>query len=93
MTWSSWVGKVGSLPQVLAGPILRATSTKSVTVWVATKSSTNVTLRVFDTANSNAEVLVGNRATVQLATNLHVCAVTVKTNAGTGDLAPGRVYS
>ena len=91
MVWTSWADRIDTLPQVLAGPILRRVEPGSVTVWVAMRTAFTVTLRVFDTGASDLEVMRGNRESLQLAPNLHVTAVTA--NALSGNLTPGEIYS
>ena len=45
---------VGSLPQILAGPIVRRVSKSNIAIWVALRNSASVTLEVIQPANPNA---------------------------------------
>ncbi len=76
------------LPLVLAGPILRRVTTKSVTVWVALKAGDEVTLSV--TPNGGT-AFSGKATPVKLGEKLYVVAVTA--NAGSDVLAPGAVHT
>lgn len=87
----------GRLPLVLCGPILRRTEPDAVTVWVATKQSRTVTLRVYSDApppfpTTLREELQGTRETVRLGQNLHVVAVTARPVEPGRVLAPGTLY-
>ncbi|WP_433280671.1 peptidoglycan-binding protein [Micromonospora sp. CA-244673] len=81
------------LPLVLCGPIVRRVDPTGVTVFVALRAESTVTLTVFALGAApgyarGATVGTGSRATVKLADRLHVAAVTV-----TGvTLAPGTLY-
>lgn len=74
MPWESLSKRIGSLPLVLAGPILRRTDEDFVTVWIALKQKRKVTLIVTDLAGRVR--LVGEADTTELGVNLHVVAVT-----------------
>lgn len=63
-------------PLVLAGPILRKVTTRSVTVWIATKEACVVKLKVLDVATG--EPPTAEKATIKLGTFLHMVAVTVR---------------
>src|SRR4051794_11432191 len=77
VAWTPLSSRLSALPVVLAGPILRRVEPGEVTVWVALKESHTLTLDVFEgTGGARMKVATGNRATVQLGTNLHVGAVT-----------------
>jgi hypothetical protein len=80
--------RLSSLPWVLAGPILRKVTSKSVTVWVALQEKATLTLSVTD--DKNSEVAVGTRDTVAVGASLHIGAVTANIKAD--DLKEGVVY-
>ena len=80
--------RLATLPWVLAGPILRKVTPKSVTVWVALQETATLTLSVTD--DTNKEVAVGTRNTVAVGANLHIAAVTARPTGA--DLKPGIVY-
>ncbi|HEY9880710.1 MAG TPA: PhoD-like phosphatase [Leptolyngbyaceae cyanobacterium] len=67
-------------PLILAGPILRRTEPKAVTVWLALQTACQVSLAVYQTAQKGTvltrKVLVGVGETVALGERLHVVAVT-----------------
>jgi hypothetical protein len=73
---------VGSLPQVLAGPIVRRVNKSNVAVWVALRNASSVTLEVIQPANPNAtpplpKISLSSTPvnTVQIGTALHVALV------------------
>lgn len=80
--------RLATLPWVLAGPILRRVTAKSVTVWVALQETATLTLSVTD--DTNQEVAVGARNTVAVGASLHIAAVTAHTTGA--DLKEGIVY-
>jgi hypothetical protein len=84
------------LPLILAGPILRRTTSDAVTVWVALKAACQVTLEVFATVDNGDRigslVLSGSRDTIALGTHLHIVAVTATADRGE-ILTADRVYA
>src|SRR5205085_338757 len=81
--------RLATLPWVLAGPILRKVTSKSVTVWVALKETATLVLSVTD--DNNKEVAVSTpRNTVAVGASLHIAAVTA--HATGADLKEGIVY-
>jgi len=90
MAWTSLRDSLNSKPRVLAGPILRKVTPKSVTVWLALRTPGSVTLSVQD--DQQNRVMQGTRKTVAIGKNLHVVAVTAKPVSLAGDLAEGIVY-
>lgn len=71
-----------SLPQVLAGPIVRRVSSTKVAVWVALRNQASVTLEVIQPANPNANPPLPKislnsapASTVQIGSALHVALV------------------
>jgi hypothetical protein len=72
MVWTSLGERLGSLPLVLAGPMLRKVTNRSVTVWVVTKHKCKVRLKVL----GNPGWAPAERPTVQLGLHLHMVAVT-----------------
>jgi hypothetical protein len=83
-------------PLILAGPILRHTSSTSVTVWFALKKPCRVTLEVYATAEDGnliaASILSGERSTIALGQYLHVVAVTATSPSG-DRLHSGQIYA
>jgi hypothetical protein len=75
-----------ALPLVLAGPIVRAVSQASATVWIATKEATPVNLHVFG-PGSSGEVLRGTQQTRPIGEHLHVAVVTA-TPVSAGNVLP-----
>jgi hypothetical protein len=88
--------RLGQLPLVLAGPILRHVGPQEVTVWIALQEARSVTLTVTEeTSGASKQVMAGSRQTVAIGDNLHVVAVTALPLPGqlAGDaLAPEVVY-
>jgi hypothetical protein len=84
------------LPLILAGPILRRTECDSVTVWVALKSSRQVTLNVYATDADGSIIktalLEGSRTTVAFGKHLHIIAITAKLLTSQ-QLEPGQIYA
>ncbi|MGB5961184.1 MAG: PhoD-like phosphatase [Coleofasciculaceae cyanobacterium] len=84
------------LPLILAGPILRHTECDSVTVWVALKSSRQVTLNVYATDDHGSIIktplLKGSRTTVAFGKHLHIVAVTAKP-INENQLEAGQIYA
>jgi hypothetical protein len=64
MPWTSLATTLGDKPLVLAGPILRKVTPKSVTVWLALRWSVGVKLMVFD--DQNAQRMEGTRRPVEI---------------------------
>src|SRR5262245_34001358 len=91
MAWTSLQNSLDSnpqdFPQVIAGPILRKVTPKSVTVWVATRTAARVELRVM---GATGQVADGAARTVAIGKNLHIVAVTARPSGG--DLTEGVVY-
>ncbi|MGZ5792895.1 MAG: DUF7800 domain-containing protein, partial [Croceibacterium sp.] len=69
MTWTTLASRLNDLPHVLAGPLLRQVTPKSVTVWVAVRKPGSVSLTVLDA--SGGQVMSASRHTVAVGTNLH----------------------
>lgn len=97
MSWKPLNHRINHLPMILAGPILRRTDPDQVTVWVALKEASKVTLKVYATHEGKGEIidreiLIGTRSTVQLGKYLHVVAVSAKASESDG-LQPGKIYA
>jgi hypothetical protein len=88
MAWTTLASRLNNLPHVLAGPVLRQVTTRSVTVWVAARLPGSVALTVVDA--SGQQMMSGSRHTVALGTNLHIVAVTAKASAAV--LTEGVIY-
>ncbi|HEY9849238.1 MAG TPA: PhoD-like phosphatase [Leptolyngbyaceae cyanobacterium] len=97
MSWMPLNHRINHLPMILAGPILRRTDPDGVTVWVALKEASKVTLKVYSTHEGKGEILdreilIGNRFTVQIGKYLHVVAVTAKPSKS-DRLQPAQIYA
>ncbi|MEQ9666873.1 PhoD-like phosphatase [Coleofasciculus sp. G2-EDA-02] len=95
--YSEFQQQLPHLPLILAGPILRRTDPDGVTVWLALKAPSWVTLRVYTTIDGQGksldqERLSGSRATVAVGKYLHIVAVTAKPVDGYL-LEPGQIYA
>ncbi len=75
------------LASVLAGPVLRRTEPTQVSVWLALRHESRVTLRVLNDTGSPR--LMGEVQTVAIGENLHVALVTA---TGTEPLGWGECY-
>lgn len=86
-------GRLAALPLLLAGPILRRVTDKSVTVWIAVQQPARVTLEIYS-GDPGARVKLGDPKTptvahtVAIGHSLHILAITAKVN-----LTPGVVYT
>jgi hypothetical protein len=74
------VVSIESIPLVMAGPIVRRVDDRLACVWLALRESAEVELTVYEvTANGpGAVVMSGRQATIQVAPNLHVVAVSAR---------------
>lgn len=90
VAWSPLGSRIGSLPTVLAGPILRTVSETSVTVWLALKESATVTLTIHESdAATAAAIGTATTPATKIGTKLYIVAVTASIPAR---LALGRLY-
>ena len=97
MSWTPLSHRIHHLPLILAGPILRRTESRAVTVWLALKAPRQVELKVYSTEGGTGSivdrvVLQGESSTVQLGKYLHVVAVTATPFDG-NDLISGQIYA
>jgi len=99
VTWQWLSARVGSLPLVLAGPILRRVEPGMVCVWVATRQAQNIALTVQASGQAATMLAATNvtaarpngEPTFQLGDNLFVALLTAKPPAST-PLKPGVLY-
>lgn len=96
---------MASLPLLLAGPIVRRVTARSVSVWVALSESSDVTLSIWDkiiSGGTDAGVLVppeaalftATRHTIRIGSKLHIAVVTINLPAApAAPLFPGMLYS
>ena len=94
-SWTPLAERLQHAPLILAGPILRRTEPRAVTVWVALKEARLVTLRVYrwnEASGGLTERLVGSRRTVRLGEQLHVAVVTASASDEDSALAADAVY-
>ncbi len=92
MAWTSWLTRVDTLPQILAGPILRRVDADAVSVWVAMRTPFTVTLRVF-LETSDSVHLIGTRPSIRIANNLHIAVITASPAPPLIGLSPGQIYT
>lgn len=97
MPWISLGHRLEQLPLILAGPMLRRTETDTVTVWVALRSPSQVTLKIYPTKQGKeieTEQIIcqGERSTVAIGKHLHIVAVTAKA-LNSNHLEPGQIYA
>lgn len=87
MAWTLLSSRLSGLPLVLAGPIVRKTSSSSVSVWIALKTAqTALSLKIKD---QSLNVLgTATVATKAFGKNLHIAVVTVSGLS----LSPGIIY-
>ena len=99
VTWQWLSARTGTLPLVLAGPILRRVEPGMVCVWVATRQAQNIALTVQASgqaasmlaATNVTSALPNGEPTVQLGDNLFVALLIAKPPAG-APLKPGVLY-
>src|SRR5260370_5037755 len=94
MSWTPLADRLSTLPLILAGPILRRTERRGVTVWLALKASCRVILRIY-TRNAGGKLVQrfeGTRQTIRLGDHLHIVAVTASTTNEQEQLAWGELY-
>lgn len=96
---------MAGLPLVLAGPIVRRVTARSVSVWVALSESSDVTLSIWNkivSGGTDAGVLVppeaalftATRHTIRIGAKLHIAVVTITlADAPAAPLSPGSLYS
>src|SRR6266702_5623432 len=94
MSWTPLAERFSSLPLILAGPMLRRTEPRAVTVWLALKTPQVITLRIYSRngAGTLFQQLEGTRHTVRLGDHLHIVAVTARTTNEHERLAWGELY-
>src|SRR5260221_2802566 len=84
MSWTPLAERFANLPLILAGPMLRRTEPRAVTVWLALKEPRRVTLRIYarDGGGDLVQQLEGTRHTLRLGEHLHIAAVTARAPIG-----------
>src|SRR5947209_3444922 len=94
MSWTPLTERFAALPLILAGPILRRTEPRSVTVWLALKAPQTVTLRIYarDGTGNLISQFEGTRRTIRLGDHLHIVAVTARAANVNQQLAWGGLY-
>lgn len=92
MVWPSLATRIDKMPTVLAGPILRAVTETSVTVWLAFKEPVTVTLTIHATDVALAPTIgnAGTAVATKLGPKLYVVAVTAQ--LGSASLSHGTLY-
>ena len=89
MAFSPLIDRLGRLPLVLSGPMLRRAERERVTVFVAMRELCTVTLRIY---SGGAVQLEGRARAIGLGPRLFVAAVTATKAAGGSDLQWGLSY-
>ena len=92
MAWTPLASRLAQVPLVIAGPMLRQATKNSVTVWVALKQKTDVTLTIYDgdTVTATRKTFgTATRAPAAIGKNLFIVAVTTRT---TEPLVEGKIY-
>jgi hypothetical protein len=91
-----YLSDLKDLPLILVGPVLRQTTSRSVTVWLALKESRSLCLEIYETENKGASIgqpiFIGKRDTIQLGKHLHIVAITAKAE-NEKLLQPGNIYA
>jgi hypothetical protein len=77
MAFTSLSSRLGSMPQVICGPILRKTTKTEVSVWIALQSAATLTLRIYN-LHTNTQIGVGAATAAKcLGAKLYVCLLRV----------------
>src|SRR5438552_19014300 len=95
---------MAALPLLLAGPIVRRVTARSVSVWVALSEEADVTLSLWDqaiVAGAEDGVFVptdpalhsASRHTIRIGSKLHFAVVTVDISPPAVALLPGKLSS
>jgi hypothetical protein len=86
--------RLGAIPLILAGPILRQVTDSSVTVWLALKQNATVSLNVYDTDQTDLvePLMSGTLATTAIGTNLHIVAATARPQNILTKLTENKLY-
>ncbi len=94
MSWTTLAERFSSLPLILAGPMLRRTEPRAVSVWLALKESREVTLRIYgrDTEGKLVQRLERTCHTIRLGDHLHVVTITAHPANEHEQLAWGELY-
>lgn len=95
MGWQSLEARFETLPLVLAGPIVRRVEPRLVSVWVALKQHSLVTLRAYirdEASNALTPVASGTRNTVRLGDHLHIAVITAVLSPAAAPLVPEQLY-
>jgi hypothetical protein len=91
VTWNYLNATIlGTLPSVLAGPLLRRVDANSVTVWFALRRKATVALTVTDSLGNR--MFGGQRDTIAVGANLHIVAVTAQRQTTESALVENVVY-
>lgn len=85
----AWIPKgLGELPKILAGPLVRKTTDKEISVWLALTSSEELTLNIY---NTDGQLLKSaSKIPTKIGDNFYICCITAKDN--TSFLSPGNTY-
>ena len=83
--------RINDLPLVICGPVLRAVSSDSVTVWIVLRRERNIRLSIFiqEDNNSITEKFNSGGKTIKIGENFHVAVITAKANE---KMLPGQLY-
>ena len=94
MSWTPLAERFSSLPLILAGPMLRRTEPRAVSVWLALKEARVVTLRIYgrDTEGKLVQRLERTHHTIRLGDHLHIVTVTARPANEHEQLAWGELY-
>lgn len=90
MPWRPLSQTLGTKPRVLAGPMLRRVTPKSITVWLAMRAGASVVLTGKD--DQNVQVMQGQQHSVAIGQNLHIVAVTAHLLPVFADAKEGVIY-
>lgn len=88
MAWTPLSSR-GTLPLLLAGPIVRKVTPSSVTIWFATSQPHNATLHIYNSDSTNTDLGTATSNGTTVGNNLTIYAITVNP---TSTLSPGNNY-
>ena len=95
MGWQPLEERFEAMPLVLAGPIVRRVEPRAVSVWVALKQRSAVTLRIYTRDSATGDltaVMHGTQSTVRLGDHLHIAVITAALPSGAAALVAEHLY-
>lgn len=80
MEWTKLADRLGDMPVVLAGPIVRRVTAEKATIWVATRFAVDATLELLQ---GGQPIATATRTSEEIGAHFHVLVITADVPAGT----------